>query len=98
MPSLRDAHGFTAPLVVGAATPPFWPSHGAPEWPSGENGGRFPMCGRISGQAGRPLFGSNMIFGRSPVGVETMFPGARSVISEPGCAGLMFGRSGHAVL
>src|SRR5205085_12482530 len=97
-PSPREAHGFTAPLAVGAATPPFSPSHGEPEWPFGENGGRFPMCGRMSGQAGRPFVGSNMIFGRSPVGVETMFPAARSVISEPGCAGSMFGRSGQELL
>ena len=35
----------------GRAALPSSPSHGAPEWPLGENGGRLPMCGRMSGQA-----------------------------------------------
>src|SRR6476469_6782303 len=96
-PSSRDAYGFSGPFVDGAV-PPFSPSHGAPEWPFGEKGGRSPICGRMSGHAGRPLIGSNMIFGRSPVGVETMLPGARSVISEPGWLGAMFGRYGHGPL
>src|SRR3954451_23101233 len=78
MPSARFAYGSTP--VAGTAVPPFSPSHGAPECPFGENGGLCPTCGRISGHAGLPFVGSNKIFGRSPLGVETMLPGARSVI------------------
>src|SRR5471030_2064 len=96
-PSARPAYGSTAG-AAGAAAEAFSPSQGAPEWPFGENGGRLPMWGRISGHAGRPFDGSNWIFGRSPVGVETICPGARSVISEPGWAALMFGRSGQTDL
>ena len=87
-----------ADVGVLGALPMVLPSHGVPECPLPENGGRSPMCGRISGQAGLPFNGSNMIFGRSPVDVLTMLPGARSVISEPGWVGSMFGRSGHGPL
>ena len=45
-PSSREANGFNGPFVDGAV-PPFSPSHGAPECPFGENGGRSPTCGRM---------------------------------------------------
>src|SRR6185436_3647169 len=68
--SCRLAYGSTAVDVTGvrAALPMLLPSHGVPVWPLPENGGLNPMCGRISGHAGLPFNGSNMIFGLTPVG------------------------------
>src|SRR5919197_2402693 len=44
----------------------FSPSHAAPVWRFGENGGRWPRCGLSNGHAGRPLLGLNRMFGLCP--------------------------------
>ncbi len=54
------------------------PSHGAPEWPFGENGGRLPTCVRISGNEMRPFVGSNWMTGLetfSPASFRNVSPG-----------------------
>ena len=68
MPSARPAQG-DGPVPEGGS--PVSPSHGAPEWPLGENGGRLPMCGRISGNEMRPFLGSNWM-----TGLATVSPGS----------------------
>src|SRR6476469_9689381 len=71
---------FAGQMPSGRVDEPVSPSHAAPEWPFGANGGRRPRCGLSSGQAGRPLVGLNMIGFRCP-GVGDWESGHTSVVS-----------------